>query len=77
VVRAKVLQVYRKETNPLNLVAITDGTRTIFNRLLAWLTELGWADFRVTDYSSIERWWEVVLSAYLLIMTGVTQLRRK
>lgn len=29
--------------------------------------ELGWADFRVTDYASIERWWEVVLSAYLLI----------
>ncbi len=29
--------------------------------------ELGWADFRVTDYISIERWWEVVLSAYLLI----------
>lgn len=29
--------------------------------------ELGWADFRVTDYASIERWWEIVLSAYLLI----------
>ncbi len=29
--------------------------------------ELGWADFRVTDYTSIERWWEVVLSAYLLV----------
>ncbi len=29
--------------------------------------ELGWADFRVTDYASIERWWQVVLSAYLLI----------
>lgn len=29
--------------------------------------ELGWADFRVTDYTSIERWWEVVWSAYLLI----------
>lgn len=29
--------------------------------------ELGWADFRVTDYISIERWWEVVLSTYLLI----------
>lgn len=28
---------------------------------------MGWADFRVTDYASIERWWEVVLSAYLLI----------
>jgi SRSO17 transposase len=29
--------------------------------------ELGWADFRVTDYTSIEHWWEVVSSAYLLI----------
>ena len=26
--------------------------------------ELGWADFRVTDYSQIEKWWEVVMSAY-------------
>ena len=23
--------------------------------------ELGWADFRVTDYASIERWWQVVV----------------
>jgi hypothetical protein len=29
--------------------------------------ELGWADFRVTDYESIERWWEIVMSAYLLV----------
>ena len=29
--------------------------------------ELGWADFRVTDYVQIERWWEVVMSAYLLV----------
>jgi hypothetical protein len=28
---------------------------------------LGWADFRLTDYESIERWWEVVFSAYLLV----------
>ena len=26
--------------------------------------ELGWADFRVTDYQSIERWWELVMSTY-------------
>ena len=26
-----------------------------------------WADFRLTAYSSIERWWEVVFSAYLLV----------
>ena len=29
--------------------------------------ELGWADFRLTAYESIERWWELVLSAYLLV----------
>lgn len=29
--------------------------------------ELGWADFRVTDYKQIEKWWEVVMSAYLLV----------
>ncbi len=29
--------------------------------------ELGWTDYRVTDYASIERWWEIVSSAYLLV----------
>ncbi len=29
--------------------------------------ELGWADHRLTDYSAIERWWELVFSAYLLV----------
>lgn len=29
--------------------------------------ELGWADYRLTDYPAIERWWELVYSAYLLI----------
>ncbi len=29
--------------------------------------ELGWADYRVTEYASIERWWELVSSAYLLV----------
>lgn len=29
--------------------------------------ELGWADFRVTNYTQIEKWWEVVMSAYLLV----------
>ncbi len=29
--------------------------------------ELGWADFRVTDYSQIEKWWEIVMSAYLMV----------
>jgi hypothetical protein len=29
--------------------------------------ELGWADFRLTDYSNIQKWWEIVCSAYLLV----------
>ncbi len=29
--------------------------------------ELGWADFRLTDGASIERWWELVLCAYLFV----------
>lgn len=29
--------------------------------------ELGWADFRVTNYSQIEKWWELIMSAYLMV----------
>jgi SRSO17 transposase len=29
--------------------------------------ELGWTDFRVTSYPEIERWWEMVSSAYLMV----------
>jgi SRSO17 transposase len=29
--------------------------------------ELGWADFRLTAYQDIEKWWEIVSSAYLLV----------
>lgn len=29
--------------------------------------ELGWADFRMTDSSQIQKWWEVVMSAYLMV----------
>lgn len=29
--------------------------------------ELGWADYRLTDAHSIERWWELVMDAYLLV----------
>jgi SRSO17 transposase len=29
--------------------------------------ELGWADFRLTDYKDIEKWWEIVCSAYLMV----------
>jgi SRSO17 transposase len=29
--------------------------------------ELGWADFRLTSYPQIEKWWEIVFSAYLMV----------
>jgi SRSO17 transposase len=29
--------------------------------------ELGWADFRLTEYPHIQKWWEIVCSAYLLV----------
>ena len=29
--------------------------------------QLGWADYRVTQYIQIERWWEIVSSAYLMV----------
>ncbi len=28
---------------------------------------MGWADFRLTQYQDIEKWWEIVFSAYLLV----------
>lgn len=34
---------------------------------------LGWADYRLTDYAAIERWWEVVMSAYLLVSLHALQ----
>jgi SRSO17 transposase len=34
--------------------------------------ELGWADFRLTDYESIERWWEIIFIAYLLVSIQAT-----
>ena len=29
--------------------------------------ELGWADYRVTHYKQIERWWEIVCSVYGMV----------
>lgn len=37
--------------------------------------ELGWADFRLTDYPSIERWWELVFSIYLLVSLHASQFK--
>jgi hypothetical protein len=39
--------------------------------------ELGWADFRVTEYSRIEKWWEIVMSAYLMISLQSEQLNKQ
>jgi SRSO17 transposase len=33
---------------------------------------LGWADFRVTDYQQIERWWEIVMSAFTMVSLFAT-----
>jgi SRSO17 transposase len=30
-------------------------------------SELGWSDYKLTDYAHIEKWWEMVCSAYLLV----------
>jgi SRSO17 transposase len=37
--------------------------------------QLGWADFRLTDYNSIERWWEIVFSTYLLVSLQALQFK--
>lgn len=37
-------------------------------------SELGWADFRLTEYAQIEKWWEVVMSAFLLVSLYSEQL---
>ena len=34
VVKARILDIYRKESKPLNIVAITDGAKVIRHRLL-------------------------------------------
>ncbi len=37
--------------------------------------ELGWADFRLTHYPDIERWWEIVCSAYLMVSLHSEQMQ--
>ncbi len=37
--------------------------------------KLGWADYRFTCYQDIERWWEIVCSAYLMVSIHAEQLR--
>lgn len=37
--------------------------------------ELGWADYRLTHYPDIERWWEIVCSSYLMVSLHSETLR--
>ncbi|HEY9298195.1 MAG TPA: IS701 family transposase [Phormidium sp.] len=44
--------------------------------------ELGWADYRLTHYPDIERWWEIVCSTYLMVslhsdQMGLSPLQRE
>ena len=39
--------------------------------------ELGWHDYRLTDYQSIERWWEMIFSAYLLVSLHAEECKRR
>ncbi|AGF52922.1 transposase [Synechocystis sp. PCC 6803] len=36
--------------------------------------ELGWADFRIMDYSRIEKWREIVMSVYLMVSLQIENL---
>ncbi len=38
--------------------------------------ELGWADFPVTNYSQIQKWWEIVMSAYLMVSSHSYRLNK-
>jgi len=38
--------------------------------------ELGWADFRVTEYKKIEKWWELVMSTYLMVSLQSEALKK-
>ena len=37
--------------------------------------ELGWADYRFTRYQDIERWWEIICSAYLMVSLHSEQMQ--
>ena len=50
------------------------GVRTwVENRCENSKNKLGWADFRVTQYEKIKKWWELVMSAYLMICLQSTE----
>jgi SRSO17 transposase len=37
--------------------------------------ELGWTDYKLTAYPGIEKWWEMVCSAYLMVSMQTTTMR--
>lgn len=39
--------------------------------------QLGWHDYRLTDYKSIERWWELIFSADLLVSIHAAEFRQQ
>ena len=39
--------------------------------------ELGWHDYQLTDYSSIERWWELIFIAYLIVTIQAEEFKNK
>jgi SRSO17 transposase len=39
--------------------------------------QLGWHDYRLTDYKSIERWWEIIFSTYLLVSLHADEFRQQ
>ena len=43
------------------------GLRTWIDGLKQAKDALGWADFRMTRYEHLEKWWELVMSAFLRV----------
>jgi len=39
--------------------------------------ELGWADYRLTSYEEIDKWWEIVCSACLMVSLQSSLLNRQ
>lgn len=38
--------------------------------------ELGWTDYRLTGFSEIEKWWEMIFSVYLMVSLEALKLLR-
>lgn len=52
----------------LNEIGNSYGCRTWIEYGLKQAKDaLGWADFRMTHYEQIEKWWEIVMSAFLMV----------